>query len=153
MHFKITYKKDIKGTCCTDVLMGTFCWSYSICQIYNEVILRGSGKRAVIEGSDRWAEDPITALCKCPTCITASLLPCCTYAMARKYYDDSNFCFNLFCVPPCLSMSIIRSGYGIKGGCLVDCVYGVVPCFCCMGSALALEHVKIEKEKYRAPLT
>jgi len=59
-------------------------------------------------------------------------------AKARDGYDRSGFCFNLCCVPSFLIRNIIRTGYGIHGGCCGDCLYTLL-CPCCTAAQVSAE--------------
>eukprot|EP00760_Papus_ankaliazontas_P018978 PhM_4_TR17802/c0_g1_i1/m.72479 len=67
--------------------------------------------------------DPVLCLAGC--CCNP-----CAWASTRSKYDGSNCLFNCCCVCPCISRSIIREGFGIKGNCVGDvcCTCFCAPC-------------------------
>eukprot|EP00760_Papus_ankaliazontas_P026080 PhM_4_TR3005/c1_g1_i1/m.37583 len=58
------------------------------------------------------------------------LCPPCALASAKSASDQSNWLFNLLCFPPQAAYSMVRYGYGIKGECGDDMLYGTfcMPC-------------------------
>ena len=63
-------------------------------------------------------------------CILGCLFPAPVMAKARSKYDESNCCFNFFCLTPCANRNIIREGYGLNGNCITDilCTTICTPC-------------------------
>jgi len=90
------------------------------------------------EGANEWTSGLFGCFDDCGSCCYAMCCPWCANATARSEYDGSNWCFNCFCVTPCLSRSIIREGpFNIKGTWIGDVC---TPC-CCMPCAIA-QHLR-----------
>lgn len=140
----------ISGTCIGDILCGLCCGPCAVTRMRGEVLARGGIPVDKKDASSRWAKDPLVACLSCPRVLALLLGPfyplymMWTFAKARTDMDGSNCLFNFFCVPPCVTMNVIREGYGIEGTWLSDVIY--ISCFPCLASAMLAEHVNTENK-------
>jgi Cys-rich protein (TIGR01571 family) len=123
----------IEGNTVEDIVLPLFCQPCVVAQMLEEVRKRGAIPGAT-GGQQDWKKGLFQIDVK--ACLFAWCFTPCALAESRKRFDDSNYLLNCLCSSAALNRSIIRQGYGLKGDCLTDLLFGLCLPMCTVSQAL-----------------